>query len=253
VCIKLFTKAKEQKMVNKKSLKTFYRIFGIAGMALIMVLGIGCNNPVTPDDSASDDSNSNNPASNNDPYIQEVKKLPAFEGSFVASKADATALVEESMSQINAAISTAIASSQGQEIQTLLSSARASSDDIDNLDDPSGTYNYDGVTVTIEFSKTGGGGGYIMTVEAVIDGTYDGYKISGRYYSKASLNYTSDEQFDSKNVYDYAYTVSKNGKGMKLVLTGDATISSDGASTLNLNYSIYDNSGVRQYNYSLQV
>jgi hypothetical protein len=161
VCIKLFTKAKEQKMVNKKSLKIFYRIFGIAGMALIMVLGIGCNNPVTSDDSASDDSNSNNPASNNDPYIQEVKKLSAFEGSFVASEAKATALAAESMSQIEAAISMAMASSQGQEIQTLLSSARVSGEDIDNLDDPSGTYNYDGVTVTIKFSQTpaGDGGG----------------------------------------------------------------------------------------------
>jgi hypothetical protein len=90
-----------------------------------------------------------------------------------------------------------------------------------------------------------------MTVEAVIDGTYDGYKISGRYYSKVSVNYTSADQLNGNIVYDCAYTVSKDGKGMKLVQTGDATISSDGKSTFNLHHTVYDNSNVKRYNYSL--
>jgi hypothetical protein len=62
-------------------------------------------------------------------------------------------------------------------------------------------------------------------------------------------NITNKSTFNCKYQYDCIYVVSYNGKGMKVITTGDMTMSSSGSYTYNLHYAVYDNNNVARYNY----
>jgi hypothetical protein len=170
-----------------------------------------------------------------------VDALPAFEGAFVASEQEATTLASMADVQIQTAIATALA--QGP--SGSLSAARAVTQD--------GHYVYNGISLDYTVSMSDNGQSYPSTMNmkeiVTIDGTYSGYKISGRYNVVLDYTYTDVSTFSVKYKYDCVYVVSYNGKGMKVITTGDMTMSSSESYTYNLHYAVYDNGNVCKYDY----
>jgi hypothetical protein len=217
---------------------------GILGMALVFGMAlIGCDNGSTDD--------------NGDGVPDEVKELSSFEGTFVASEQEATTIATGADTQIQLAISAALANG-GVNPNILPSIKSATLPDfeihraINGLD---GHYSYNGIELdyTVTYSD-----GYPTTypftmnmVERVsVNGTYSGYKISGVYNVKVDSSYTSAGAYNMKYNYDCTYTVSYNGKGMKIVTTGEMTMASSPVSyNYDLHYAVYDNGNVRRYNY----
>jgi hypothetical protein len=185
---------------------------------------------------------------------EKVNALPPFEGAFVASEEEATALATGADTAISQAISEALAQGGGNirglplpgEIPPDFATQRAST---------SGHYTYNGVS--LDYTATYSDGypsTYPFTMAIVemvtIQGTYYGYKIDGDYNIKLDMNYTSSSAYNMKIDYDCIYTVSYNGKGMKVVYTGDMTAATPPTTyTYNLNYAVYDNSGTAVFVY----
>jgi hypothetical protein len=172
----------------------------------------------------------------------EVKSLPSFEGQFVGSEAEASALASGAEAQIQLAIAEAL--EQGPRSNIGMSRAAVSEN---------GHYTYNGVTV--DYTVTGDIDSdtypfsYTVKERVAIDGTYAGYKIKGRY--NLNLNYTVTSETVSSIKYDYdcVYAVSYGGKGMKLVYTGNLVITSAPEYIYNVHYAVYDNNNALRYNY----
>ena len=167
---------------------------------------------------------------------QTVKELPSFEGTPVATETEAMSLAAESMVQIQLAISEAMTA------EPVLSMSRSIYE--------SGNYSYNGVTLQYTVTVTGDPPfpPYTMNVSELvtIDGTYYGYTIKGVGLDiKSEVSSLSEANLSSKYRYNCAYTVSKDGKGMKVVYSGtsDTTLNGETYSTeYKLHYAIYDNS-----------
>jgi hypothetical protein len=170
-----------------------------------------------------------------------VKVLPNFDGTFVESEQEATTLATMSQSAVSTAISAAVASGAKSNIQ-----GRAV---VNNAH-----YEYNGVSLdyTVSYSDNYPTPPYTSSIVeyAIFNGTYSGYKIDGKMDIKISQSYTSASDYNIKYTYNCIYTVSKDGKGMKLVYTGDMDMSSTGKYVYNLHFSIYDNNNVRKYDYN---
>jgi hypothetical protein len=89
-----------------------------------------------------------------------------------------------------------------------------------------------------------------MVEKVTIDGTYADYTVVGDYNMNLKYMFTSESEYTATFNYDCAYVVSYQGKGMKVVATGDVTMASPSCDdTYNLHYAVYDNSNVRRYDY----
>jgi hypothetical protein len=187
-----------------------------------------------------------------DPVEQKVEALPSFEGSFVSSEAEASTLAVAAQTVIKSAIDAAIF--YGQQSEQL---SRNQPRDAVNISE---TYTYNGITLSYRYTETDEYGltypfSSSTIVNATVNGTYGGYTIKGRYYFKNDIDYTAELSYTDKIVYDCVYVVSGNGKGMKLVQTGDVTLtSSEGdAGTYSVHLAVYDNDNVRRYNYDYEM
>jgi hypothetical protein len=207
-----------------------------AVLALVLVLA-GCEQPSSgggdggglPGDPSNDDG---------------IAKLPAFEGAVVASESEASTLASGSMAAITSAIAEAMSYPD--------SNSRAVY--------ASGTYSYNGVTVQYNASTGGSYPDYPYTMDVTekvtINGTYIGYTIKG---TGLDIQYTQSHQsaseYTMKYTYKAAYTVSYNGKGMKLEYTGTMDMSVNGSTSYNYNlhYKVYDNSNKLLFNYDYTV
>jgi hypothetical protein len=207
----------------------FNRNFFAVMPAFVLVLGLvlaGCPNETTGGDES----------------FQRVSNLPPFEGEFVASEQEATTLALNANIQIQQAIETAL--SQG--AQANESGARA-------VVSRNGHYEYNGIS--LDYTVTGNMSSdtfpfYYDAKELVsVDGTYNGYKIKGNYNVNLHFNYASQTEYSIRYDYDCWYTVSRGGKGMKVVTTGEMNMTSPGTYTYNLHYTVYDNNNVSRYNY----
>jgi hypothetical protein len=174
-----------------------------------------------------------------------IMELPSFSGTFVANEQEATTLATGADSQIQAAIAAALA--QGP--SNSLSVARAVTQ--------SGHYVYNGVSLDYTVSMSDNfGQSYPSPMNAkdlvTITGTYGGYTINGIYNLVLDYTYTNSSTFTCKYKYDCVYMISYNGKGMKVITTGDMTLSTSGGYTYtyNLHYAVYDNNNVERYNYN---
>jgi hypothetical protein len=176
-----------------------------------------------------------------DENSQKVSSLSSFEGEFVANEEDAKTLVSGADWQIQQAIGAALA--QGLPENSVAARVVAAE---------SGHYDYNGII--LDYTVTGdiSGGtfpseGYVKELVS-INGTYGGYKIQGKY--QANLHYTiaSETEYRVRYEYDCGYTVSYGGKGMKVITTGEMSMTSWGSQKYNLHYAVYDNNNVLQYN-----
>lgn len=82
-----------------------------------------------------------------------------------------------------------------------------------------------------------------------IDGTYGGYTISG----KGMKIYQNEVAPFTKYNYDCAFTVSYNGKGMKIIYTGSMDITSTGKNAYKLHYTVYNNNNTGIYNFDYNI
>jgi hypothetical protein len=187
-----------------------------------------------------------------DPVEQKVEALPSFEGSFVSSEAEASTLAVAAQTVIESAIEAAISS--GQQSEQLSQNQPRDAVKI------SDTYIYNGITLSYSYTATGEYGltypfSSSTIVNATVNGTYGGYIIKGIYDFKNDIEYASELSYTDKIVYDCVYVVSGNGKGMKLVQTGDVTLtSSEGdTGTYSVHLAVYDNDNVRRYNYDYEM
>jgi hypothetical protein len=173
--------------------------------------------------------------------LAKVGGLPEFEGTFVASEAEATALASAADTQIQAAINQALA--QGPQSNIAGRAAVAAS----------GHYEYNGVSVDYTVSGNTSSSTYPFDYKikevVTIDGTYGGYKIKGNYNLDLDYTFTSAAEYSITYKYDCWYTVSYNGTGMKVIATGDMILTSQPEYIWNLHYAVYDNSNVLRFNY----
>jgi hypothetical protein len=171
----------------------------------------------------------------------EIKNLPPFEGEFVASEEEASALATGANAQIEAAITAAVA--QGP--QASMSRAVVSE---------SGYFEYNGVRVDITVTGNTVGDNYPLksTIKELVtvNGTYGGYRVKGRYDLNLNCTATSPTEASIKGSLDCVYTVSHNGKGMKLVCTGNVELTTINTYTYSVYYAVYDNNNDLQYNYN---
>jgi hypothetical protein len=117
-----------------------------------------------------------------------------------------------------------------------------------------GHYEYLGISVdyTVSGNTTSDTYPFNYSVAEIvtIDGTYGGYRIKGNYNLELVYTVESSTNNSMKCNYDCIYTVSYNGKGMKIITTGDMTMTSTPSSFIyNLHYAVYDNNNTRRYNY----
>ncbi|MDR0552427.1 MAG: hypothetical protein LBG72_10550 [Spirochaetaceae bacterium] len=176
---------------------------------------------------------------------QKIKDLPAFEGNAVSSEDEASVMAIGAMAQITAAATAALSYS-------------AQSNTINRAVAPSGNYSYNGVKLTYSVSTTGSypTPPYTMDVKELItiDGTYGGYTISGKGMEiDSSITYTSSTSVSIKYKYDCAFTVSYNGKGMKIIYTGSMDITSTGKNAYKLHYTVYNNNNTAIYNFDYDL
>jgi hypothetical protein len=178
---------------------------------------------------------------------QTIRSLPNFEGTFVASEQEASQLALASETQITRAISAAAGHPTASS-----SMARAITQN--------GHFEYNGVKVDAAVSSSGSypSHPYSMSIteSGTIDGTYGGYKINGNFDIKIAENSTSASASTLKYTYSMVYAVSHNGKGMKIVYTGDMTITRSGSSSsakYDLHYAVYDNANQRRFNYDYKT
>jgi hypothetical protein len=172
-----------------------------------------------------------------------VRNLPSFDGAFVASEQEATTLAIGADVQIRTAIATALAQGPSGSLSAALAAVNQN-----------GHYSYNGISLDYTVSVSNNFGktypGTMNEKENItINGTYGGYKISGSYNVVLDYTYTALLTFNCNYKYDCVYAVSHNGKGMKVITTGNMTVSSLGSPTYNLHYAVYDNNNVEQYNY----
>jgi hypothetical protein len=219
---------KESKMRNR----SFFAVMP----AFVLVLGLvlaGCPNGTTDGNSEAD----------------KVGSLPSFEGEFVGSEQDATTLASGADTQIQAAIQ-----------QALYYGTPTNSENMRAAVSESGRYEYNGIS--LDYTVTGDTSSnaypqYVDITEVVsIDGTYNGYKIKGRYNLHVRLEAASQTESSFETDYDCWYTVSYNGKGMKVIATGtmnmniSGTNTSSSSITANMHYAVYDNDNVSRYDYN---
>jgi hypothetical protein len=217
---------RRRKMLNRNAF--------VAIPAFVLVLGLvlsGCPNGTT--DNAGD-ANS-----------QKASNLQSFEGEFVASEQEATILASAADIQIQQAINAAL--TQG--IQASMGAARA-------VVSQNGYYEYNGIrldyTVTGNTTSTTFPFYYDVKELVSIDGTYSGYKIKGNYNLDIRYGFISQTVSSVKCDYDCWYAVSYNGKGMKVITTGEMNVditSSGSDVSYDMHYAVYDNNNVRRYNY----
>jgi hypothetical protein len=173
-----------------------------------------------------------------------IGELPVFEGNFVASEDEATALAIGVNAQIQVAIEEAL--TQGGPKENRFAGKAAVSQNEH--------YEYNGIVLDYTVSGDASGNSYTAKYIVSIDGTYGGYKVKGKYNFDLEYTGTSTES-RTKYIYDCIYTVSYSGTGMKVITTGDMimTITFEPSVTYsynyNLHYAVYDNSNVRRYNY----
>jgi hypothetical protein len=172
---------------------------------------------------------------------KELENLPAFEGDFVANEEEAAALATGADVAIRAAIDAALA----QESQKNSFAGKAAVSQ-------TGHYYYNGISLDYAFSGDDETGSYTARVIATVDGTYVGYRVIGKYNYDLVVTSTSSG-YTMKFAYDCVYTVSYNGKGMKVIQTGSALVTTTSDSSVHYNvdlhYTVYDNGNVRRYNY----
>jgi len=187
---------------------------------------------------------------------EEVKSLPAFEGTFVADETEASTLASGCQAQIQTAISAAL--SNGGVSGNILPSLNvegALNNVSRSVGSPgtSGHYSYNGVSLDYTVSTSGSYPSYpwSATIDEVvtINGTYGGYKISGQCTIHLVESFTSASSYTMAYTYDETFVVSYGGKGMKLVYTGSMNTGTSGSTTYNVHYAVYDNSNTRRYNY----
>lgn len=82
-----------------------------------------------------------------------------------------------------------------------------------------------------------------------INGVYEGYKVNGHYNLTLDYTYTDESNYSILYDYDCTYTVSYNGKGMKVIATGKMTMALPDY-TYDMNYAVYDNDNTLKYNYN---
>jgi hypothetical protein len=216
-----------QRKIMMKTQKYF--ISGSSALLLTFVLVLGaCGNGTIPNDQ------------------QQVQELPSFEGSFVSSETEAQTIQTGADTQIQTAIADAIA--QAPSLNARAARAAAGT---------SGHYEYNGVSVdyTVNGSTSSEVYPFSYTVKqvATINGTYGGYKINGKYNVSLEYTYSSSSSYLVKYKYDCVYSVSYNGKGMKLIYTGDYELRSSGYYSYNVHYSVYDNKNTRKYNFDYKI
>jgi hypothetical protein len=193
----------------------------------------------------------------NNGTLAEIKALPSYEGEFVASEDEATDLALGAETQIMLAINAALANGGASPNilphmagdippQLDIQAARAAT---------SGHYSYMGIsldyTITTSANYPTPPASAEIVEKVTIDGTYGGYKINGIYDLTLSWKYTSASDYTVKYGYNCIYTVSHAGKGigMKVVQTGNMTMTSAGKITYALHYTVYDNGNVGRYSY----
>jgi hypothetical protein len=160
--------------------------------------------------------------------------LPAFTGTFPATEGAAADFVEGAEEAISDAIIAAVDHAEG---RSVLGARYAES----------GNHTFDGVTVNYNVNINESTGATIMKWVATIDGTYDGYRIIGKY--NYDLNATSSLV---RLTMDCCYTASKGGVGVKLVIKGTIT-ATDSSSSGNILCTIYDNNNAVKYTYDLDL
>jgi hypothetical protein len=199
--------------------------------AFVLILGlvlVGCPNGTTDN--------------GGDVNSQKVNNLQSFEGEFVASEQEATTLASGADTQIQQAIATALA--QGLQANRVIPRAAVSEN---------GHYEYNGIS--LDYTVTGNTSSstfpfyYDVKEDVSINGTYAGYKIKGNYNVNLRYNVTSQTVYSIQYDYDCWYAVSYDGKGMKVVTTGEMNMTSSGSYTYDLHYAIYDNNDISRYNY----
>jgi hypothetical protein len=180
-----------------------------------------------------------NPAGGVDGNVELVNSLPAFEGAFAADETEVRTLQSGADAQIELAIADALAQAPQRSIGRAAVSAN-------------GHYEWNGVTV--DYTATGNTTGntypltYAVKALVTIDGTYSGYKIKGKYNLNEAVTYNSAVDYSIIYNYDCVYTVSYNGKGMKLIYTGNMAMTSS-AAAYNVHYAVYDNTNELRYNF----
>jgi hypothetical protein len=211
-------------MTNKKILA------GLLSVVLVgfVLMGGGCSNGTTDDPAGSGG-------------IAEITALPSFDGDFVANETEATTLAIEADGVIDDAIAAALSYPLGVDLAVVAS----------------GHYYYNGVDLvyTVTRSDSYPTAPYTVSEKDIvkIDGTYGaGYKVAGRYDFDVNLAVDASSNFTYKYKYDCVYTVSRGGKGMKIIATGDYTLSIAGATYVyayKMHYAVYDNSNTKRYDY----
>jgi hypothetical protein len=201
-----------------------------------------------------------------DRTLLEIKALPSFDGAFVASEAEATTLIDGAGLEIDAAIAAALAlggASPNIRLGVPPSAGSVNPPDFGSraAAGSSGHYSYNGVSLDYSVKTSGNypyASGTADVVERVtINGTYNGYKINGRYDVKLHHTVVPAGEIIKYN-YDCVFVVSHSGsgKGMKIVQTGDLTMDDTVSPTTldyNLHYAVYDNSNECRYNYDYNV
>ena len=206
---------------------------GIAAAALILGIALaGCDNSTSGGVSLNDGGDGS----------EQVQDLPSYEGSFVTSQTEAQTFQVAADVQIQQAITAALA----HPVQQNILQARTA-------ENQSGHYEYNGVVMdyTVTGSLTGDSYPYEYSIKEIvtINGTYGGYTINGKYDVNLSYKYTDASTFTIKYNYDCVYTVSYNGKGMKLIYTGNMDMTSSGSYVYDVHYAVYDNNNTRRYNF----
>lgn len=183
------------------------------------------------------------PTNNDNTPEQTIKNLPSYTGSFVANQDEASQLALTAQNKIDDAILAAIGNGTSSG-----SMARAAVNE-------SGHYEYNGVKLDYTVSISGAHPSYPysqnVTESGTINGTYGGYDIKGNFDIKYVENATSASASSIKFTYNMVYVISHNGKGMKIVHTGDMTVTVSGATqsiSYDLHYAVYDNANQRRYN-----
>jgi hypothetical protein len=223
-------------------------LFVMPGVVLAFgLLAVGCDNGTTDNKEAG------------------VQGLPSFEGTFVESKEEATAMALDANEQITAAIevvlNAALANGGGGNLSVSpnLHSVNPPNFDVSRAAyESKGHYSDNGIDLDYTVTYSDGFPTPPCTTDMIekvkINGTYGGYIVVGNYNVKSSISFTSEESITIKADYDCAYAVSKDNKGMKIVSTGNTTMTSDPVSMkYNMHYAVYDNNNVCQFDYDYDV
>jgi hypothetical protein len=184
---------------------------------------------------------------------EDVQNLQSFEGQFVSSETEATTLASGADIQIQSAIAQALTHT-GQALAQVQPTENPSANTL--AAERSGHYEYNGVvmdyTVSGDILSQTYPYSYNIAEIVTINGTYGGYKINGSYNLHLNYIWTSATAYSVKYDYDSVYTVSHDGKGMKVIQSGDMTMTYNQSSysySYNLHYAVYDNNNIRRFNY----